>query len=82
MLSTRQNNEMCQIYEMARNCAKCYFAGPVFLTKARNAKNAAEHAIRTQDLADYEHLHNMYGQMARHVEPSLAYTVSGEEEEE
>ena len=82
MLSMRQNNEMRQIFERSRDCAKCYFAHPVFVTKARNAKNAAEQAIRTQDLADFEHMHHMYSQMARHVEPRLQYAVSDEEEEE
>jgi hypothetical protein len=56
MLSAKQNDELCHIYMTAKDCAECYFAGPEFVTRARNVKNAAEHAIRTQDPADYEHM--------------------------
>jgi hypothetical protein len=81
MLSAKQNDELCQIYMMAKDCAECYFAGPEFVTRARNVKNAAEHAIRTQDPADYEHVYNIYGLIAGCMEPGYR-TNSDEEEEE
>lgn len=89
MLSARHNNYMRRIYEAARACARCHFASPVFLTRARNAENAAYRAIRTQDLADYEHMHNMYSQLEGAMEPGyhtnsdeeLGYSTSSDEEE-
>jgi S-adenosylmethionine:diacylglycerol 3-amino-3-carboxypropyl transferase len=64
-LSTEQNDELGQIYLMAKYCTTCYFAGPVFLTRARNDMEAAYNAMCTQSQADYEAVRNAYNYVAR-----------------